>query len=196
MLNSFSKCRYLASETKPERVMASASEVAFVGRSNVGKSSLINALCGRVVAYVSGTPGRTRSINVFDAGQGCFLVDLPGYGFARGPVDEVLNWGPMIETYLSSRVSLKMAVLVIDAKVGPTPLDAQMALWLSSHRIDFCVAASKTDKVKPSESFAQRKTVASFFEMPPEELFWISSKNQKSVAPLRAEILRALGALG
>ncbi len=190
---SLAKCRYLASETKPERVKEAISEVAFVGRSNVGKSSLINTLCGRTLAHVSGTPGRTRAINVFEVTPGTFLVDLPGYGFAKGPIQEVLNWGPMIETYLLSRPSLRLTILIVDAKVGPTPLDAQMALWLSSQRIDFCVAASKTDKVKPSESFAQRKKVAEFFEISPEEIFWISSKEQKSVLPLRVEILKALG---
>ncbi len=193
MLSSLSKCRYIASETKPERVVEAFSEVAFVGRSNVGKSSLINALCGRDVAYVSGTPGRTRCINIFDAGEGRFLVDLPGYGFAKGPLNEILNWGPMIETYLASRRSLQMVVLVVDAKVGPTPLDSQMGLWLNSNRIDFCVTASKIDKVQPSKSFAQKKAVAKFFGISAEELFWVNSKNQDGVAALRAEILKALG---
>ncbi len=192
MLTSLSKCRYLASETKPERVVEAVSEVAFVGRSNVGKSSLINALCGRDIAYVSGNPGRTRCINIFDAGQGRFLVDLPGYGFAKGPLNEILHWGPMIEAYLSSRTSLRMVVMVVDANVGPTPLDSQMAFWLNSQKIDFCVTASKTDKVKPSKSFAQKKTVAKFFEISPEELFWVNSKNQDGIAALRAEILKAL----
>ncbi len=193
MLTSLSQCRYLASETKPERVVEAVSEVAFVGRSNVGKSSLINALCGRDIAYVSGNPGRTRCINIFDAGQGRFLVDLPGYGFAKGPLDEILRWGPMIEGYLASRASLQMVVMVVDAKVGPTPLDSQMALWLNSQKIDFCVTASKIDKVKPSQSLAQKKAVAKFFEISAEEMFWVNSKNKDGIAALRAAILKALG---
>jgi GTP-binding protein len=124
--------KFLLSETDPKRLGACAAEVAFVGRSNVGKSTLLNAVCRKDLAKVSSTPGRTRTINVFLAGKDKWLVDLPGYGFALGPEAERAAWGAMIEGYLSGRASLKMIFVLIDAKVGPTKLDLQMVKWVTA----------------------------------------------------------------
>ena len=102
-------------------------EVAFVGRSNVGKSSLINALCGRrLLAKISKTPGKTRTINVFSIRNGKWIVDLPGYGFAAVSIKEKDKWKHMIECYLSGRPSLKAIFVLVDAYVGATALDRQM----------------------------------------------------------------------
>src|SRR6185369_16248007 len=97
---------------------------------NVGKSSLLNALCRKPLARVSNTPGRTRTINVFVIGADRWLVDLPGYGFATGPAEEREGWAAMIEGYLQGRPSLKMIFVLIDGKVGPTKLDLQTLKWL------------------------------------------------------------------
>src|SRR3989338_4952297 len=134
---------YLLSETDPSRLTECAAEVAFVGRSNVGKSSLLNAVCRREVARVSNTPGRTRAINVFKAGHDRRLVDLPGYGYAVGSEASREGWGPMIEGYLKSRPTLRMIFTLIDAKVGPTKLDLQMLQWLDSEKLPWRPVATK-----------------------------------------------------
>ena len=108
-------------------------EVAFVGRSNVGKSSLVNALCGRrSLAKSAKTPGKTRTINVYSLGEGRWLVDLPGYGFASVSMKERVGWKYMIEEYFASRRSLKAVFMLVDAHVGATELDRQMLAWLKS----------------------------------------------------------------
>jgi GTP-binding protein len=140
------------SEVDPAKLGLCAAEVAFVGRSNVGKSTLLNSVCGKDLARVSSTPGRTRTLNVFLTGKDRWLVDLPGYGFAMGPRAEREGWGPMIEGYLEGRASLKMIFTLIDAKVGPTKLDVQMITWLQAKRLPWRAVATKADQVKPSRS--------------------------------------------
>src|SRR4051794_18353285 len=127
----FKDFEYLLTEVDPARVPLCVAEAAFVGRSNVGKSSLLNALCGgrKNLARVSQTPGRTRTINVFAAGD-LWLVDLPGYGYAVGPESERKAWRGMIEGYLTSRVSLRCVYALVDAEVGPTALDLQLLEWM------------------------------------------------------------------
>ncbi|UVT16366.1 MAG: YihA family ribosome biogenesis GTP-binding protein [Nitrospira sp.] len=132
-------------------------EVAFVGRSNVGKSSLINSLLNRRdMAKVSRTPGKTRAVNVFlistsDPGMSRFyLVDLPGYGFARVSKSVRTQWGPLIEDYLIGRTSLLEVVLLVDSRVV-TDQDRQTIAWLRSIRRNPLVVATKIDKLRPSE---------------------------------------------
>lgn len=189
---SLSGARYLLSETDPGRLGPSRSEVAFVGRSNVGKSTLLNALCGRDLARVSSTPGRTRVINVYDAGQSRWLVDLPGYGFAEGDERERAGWGPMIEGYLTRRSGLRMVLCLMDARLGPTPLDAQMLRWLQSQRLPWRVVATKADQVKPSQALVRRRELGRGAGVAPEDLFWVSAKEDQGLRELRAETLRLL----
>jgi GTP-binding protein len=130
-------------------------EIVFVGRSNVGKSSLLNYLTGRNIAKVGKTPGRTRAINYFIwdfDGFKTYLVDLPGYGFARGDKKEIENWKRLIETYFRERKDrIALVLLLVDAKVGPTEQDIQMMEWLEYLGIPYTVVLTKTDKATQKE---------------------------------------------
>jgi len=123
-------------------------EIAFVGRSNVGKSSVINALLGhRRIARVSSTPGKTRLIYFFRVNKALHFVDLPGYGYARVPKDIKASWVPSIEYYLKQRRQLRGVVLLLDARHPPTDLDLQMKAWLEAAGIRFLVVITKIDKI-------------------------------------------------
>ncbi|HEU4388023.1 MAG TPA: ribosome biogenesis GTP-binding protein YihA/YsxC [Blastocatellia bacterium] len=127
-------------------------EVAFTGRSNVGKSSLINSLLGtRGLARTSSTPGRTQVVNFFLINDAFYFVDLPGYGYARVPTRVKKQWGPMIERYLATRTNLVLCVVIIDSRRGPTELDLQMVKWLESNRRPYLTVATKADKLSANE---------------------------------------------
>ena len=127
-------------------------EMAFVGRSNVGKSSLINSLMGRKsLARVSQNPGKTRTINFYDIEEKMYFVDLPGYGYAKAPKDEIARWGPMIEKYLYNREQLKAIVQLIDIRHEPSKLDLQMIEWLRHYDKEIIFALTKLDKIKRSQ---------------------------------------------
>ncbi len=127
-------------------------EVAFLGRSNVGKSSLINALTGqRRLAFTSNTPGRTQTINFYRVDGRYFFVDLPGYGYARVPPALMLEWKRFIENYLKNRETLKLSCLILDARRGWTGKDVDLKQWLEAHGRPYLVIATKMDKLKQSE---------------------------------------------
>jgi GTP-binding protein len=127
-------------------------EVCFAGRSNVGKSTLINALTGRkALARASNTPGRTQEINFFTLPDGPYLVDLPGYGYAKAPVAEVARWQALLKAYLAGRPSLRRAFVLIDARHGPKDVDGQIMSLLDASAVTFQTVLTKTDKVKEAE---------------------------------------------
>jgi len=183
---------YLLSETDPARLAPCLAEVAFIGRSNAGKSSLLNAMCRRDLARVSKTPGRTRAINVFQVGPDRWLVDLPGYGFALRSEDERAGWGPMIEGYLKGRPSLRMIFTLIDAKIGPTRLDLRMAAWLDSHELPWRAVATKADQVKKSRARARRSEAAAALGLEPEDLAWTSAQDGCGLRELHNEVVALL----
>ena len=123
-------------------------EIAWAGRSNVGKSSLINRIVGnRRLARISNTPGKTRQLNFYRVNGAWHLVDLPGYGYAAGPRAERESWGTLVEPYLRERRQLAGVAVLVDARVGPTPLDEMMFDWLKAHDGHWAVILSKADKV-------------------------------------------------
>ncbi|MDW3224697.1 MAG: ribosome biogenesis GTP-binding protein YihA/YsxC [Paracoccaceae bacterium] len=127
-------------------------EVCFAGRSNVGKSSLINALTGRKgLARASNTPGRTQEINFFTAGDAHYLVDLPGYGYANAPLAVVEKWQRLLKQYLSGRQTLRRAFVLIDARHGVKKVDSEILSLLDSAAVTFQVVLTKADKVKEVE---------------------------------------------
>ncbi|HHS94934.1 MAG TPA: YihA family ribosome biogenesis GTP-binding protein [Rhodobacterales bacterium] len=127
-------------------------EVCFAGRSNVGKSSLINALTGRsALARASNTPGRTQEINFFTTTGGPFLVDLPGYGFANAPVPVVQKWQRLLKAYLSGRATLRRAFVLIDSRHGVKPVDEEIMTLLDKSAVTFQAVLTKADKVKDQE---------------------------------------------
>ena len=127
-------------------------EVCFAGRSNVGKSSLINALTGRKgLARASNTPGRTQEINFFTAGESHYLVDLPGYGYANAPLPVVEKWQRLLKQYLSGRQTLRRAFVLIDARHGVKKVDHEIMSLLDSSAVTFQCVLTKTDKVKAAE---------------------------------------------
>ncbi len=187
---------FVASASKLTGLPESPAEVALVGRSNVGKSSLINALANRKqLARVSNTPGRTQLINLFRLPDGTSVVDLPGYGYAAVPTREKAKWGPMIEGYLLGRDTLQALLLLVDGEIGPTPLDLQMLDWVREHRITTLVVATKADKVKPSRLAGRRQQVAAACKLHEGDICWVSASKGTGIDVLRDRV-RTLLALG
>lgn len=165
-------------------------EVCFAGRSNVGKSTLINALTGRkALARASNTPGRTQEINYFTLGESHYLVDLPGYGYAEAPVAVVKKWQALLKAYLSGRATLRRAFVLIDARHGAKQVDEEIMSLLDTSAVPFQVVLTKADKVKARDReriLAQvRKTLGSHPAAFPE-LVLTSSETGDGIATLRS----------
>jgi len=148
------KADFVVSSGKPDTFPRDRlPEVAFLGRSNVGKSSLINALTGqKKLAFTSNTPGRTQTINFYRIDGAMFFVDLPGYGYARVPASFAGQWKVLIEEYLENRETLKLSCLILDARRGWMEKDLELKRWLEHHGRPFLVIATKIDKLNQSES--------------------------------------------
>ena len=133
-------------------------EVAFAGKSNVGKSSLINALMNRKsLARISSQPGKTQTINFYNVNDAMYLVDLPGYGYANANIEIKAKWGQMIENYLHTSEQLRMVFLLIDLRHKPTNNDVQMYRWILSNGFSPVIVATKADKIKRSQLQKQLK---------------------------------------
>jgi GTP-binding protein len=167
-------------------------EVCFAGRSNVGKSTLINALTGRKgLARASNTPGRTQEINYFTAGEEHYLVDLPGYGYANAPLPVVEKWQRLLKQYLSGRQTLRRAFVLIDARHGVKKVDEEIMSLLDSSAVIFQAVLTKADKVKEKERFEVIEQVKSKLAAHPAaypEMVVTSSEKGWGIETLRAII--------
>lgn len=146
-------------------------EFAFAGRSNVGKSSLINKLLNRKsMARVSSTPGKTATINFYNIDDTIYLVDLPGYGYAKRSKAEVESWGKMMDDYLANREELIQTILLVDSRHDPTKDDIMMADWIRHYHDRLIVAATKIDKLKKSEIEGKLEAIWEKLEMNDDDI--------------------------
>ncbi|MEE9389557.1 MAG: ribosome biogenesis GTP-binding protein YihA/YsxC [Paracoccaceae bacterium] len=167
-------------------------EVCFAGRSNVGKSSLINALTGRKnLARASNTPGRTQEINFFTASEELYVVDLPGYGYANAPVNVVEKWQRLLQNYLSGRQTLRRVFVLIDARHGVKQVDQDIMNLLDKSAVTFQAVLTKTDKVKPADlekNLAQTRAALAKHPTAYPEIVLTSAEKAQGITTLRAII--------
>jgi len=174
---------FVKSAVKPDQYPeAELPEIAFVGRSNVGKSSLINLLVNRKnLVRTSNTPGRTQLINFFVVNEAFMLVDLPGYGFAKVPLVVKKGWGPMMQAYLGSRPTLQGVVLILDVRRVPSAEDAQMLQFLQSFGIRPVFVVTKCDKVSKNERKRQAQVIARTLQVSETELLFFSALSREGI---------------
>ena len=169
---------------KPEEKLP---EIAFVGRSNVGKSSLMNALFNRKnLVKTSSTPGKTQLINYFLVDKRTYFVDLPGYGYAKIPKRMLDNWQKMLEGYISESEELRLICLLIDSRHNLMEIDKQMAEWLNFLGTPFIVVLTKTDKLPRNKIAKQKKHFTEYFQT--HHIFTVSIKDKNSILQLEKHL--------
>lgn len=168
-------------------------EVAFVGRSNVGKSSLINIMLNRRIAKVSSSPGKTRTINFYEINDKFRIVDLPGYGYANVSKSVMRSWGEMIDTYLKNRPNLVKVIQLVDIRHSPTDQDKQMYEWMKHYGLDGFVIATKADKISRNELSKNLSIIRKKLEMSEsDKVLPVSALKKTGTDDLMAEIKRLL----
>ncbi|MBZ0153375.1 MAG: ribosome biogenesis GTP-binding protein YihA/YsxC [Planctomycetes bacterium] len=187
--------QHVATTVAVQGLPPSRAEVAFLGRSNVGKSSLINALADhKGLAKVSKEPGRTKALFCYAAGErGATVVDCPGYGYAKVAKKLRAGWLPMLEDYLLRRQALRQVVLLVDGEIGPTDLDLAMLDWLREHEVPHTVVATKQDKVKPSHRERRRREFAAASGIEAHAVVWVSARDNEGLSRLRELVREWLG---
>lgn len=184
---------FVKSAAKPSQYPpAILPEIAFAGRSNAGKSSLINTLVNRRrLVKTSDTPGRTQLINFFNINHNFTFVDIPGYGYAKVPSSIKKRWGPMIETYIATRGTLHGVVLIIDIRRTPAADELNLLDWFNHYRIPFILVLTKADKLSKSKQKHHRDLIAKALSVNQEDLIMFSAKSRQG----KEDVLRAIEAL-
>lgn len=185
------ECKFVAGAASPDRIPPpTLGEIAFAGRSNVGKSTLINALTGRkALARSSNTPGRTQQINFFDLGGILYLVDLPGYGYAAASKEKIHAWNAMIRDYLRGRQTLKRVCVLIDSRHGFKDIDRETLKMLDTARVPYTIVLTKADKLKAPELAEVTARIADELKSRPSalpEIYATSADKKQGIAELRA----------
>jgi GTP-binding protein len=176
--------RFIASAATTASVpKESKAEIAFIGRSNVGKSSLINALVNQKgLARTSSTPGRTQALNFFLINEAFHFVDLPGYGYAKVSQTDRAAWGKLVENYLAKRMRLVLCILIVDSRHKPSPLDLQMKNWLRHFGLPYLVVSTKFDKLSSNERRASLERSRQLLET--ENVIPFSAITREGIRPL------------
>ena len=176
---NITSAEFIKSAVKPSQYPpADLPEIAFAGRSNVGKSSLINKLLNRRrLVKTSSTPGRTQLINFFSINENFTFVDLPGFGYAKVPQHIRKTWGPMVETYLSSRKTLKGVVLIMDIRRIPREGERDLINWLNHYRLSSILVLTKIDKLSKTKQGKQRKENAEALSLEDSDFILFSAKS-------------------
>jgi len=182
---------FITSAAKPSQYPPTTiPEVAFAGRSNVGKSSLINTLVNRKhLVKTSATPGRTQLINFFAINQRIGFVDLPGYGYAKVPASVKKTWGPMIETYLSTRRALKGVVVILDIRRTPRQEELDLLSWLQHYSITAVLVLTKTDKLSKNKQAQKLNLIAQVLARDKSDFILFSAKSRRGRDALWSAIL-------
>lgn len=182
--------QFIKSAVKPDQYPPEGPpEIAFAGRSNVGKSSLINTLVNRKhLVKTSSTPGRTQLLNFFDINGNTVFVDLPGYGYAKVPARIKNNWGPMVEKFLATRKTLKGVVLILDIRRNPQAEENDFIDWLLDNRIPVILVLTKADKLARNKRIKQMQTIARELGIGMDSLICFSAKTRMGLADVWAAI--------
>jgi GTP-binding protein len=184
----------VTSASTVDQLPATRGEVAVVGRSNVGKSSLLNALAGRKeLAKTSSKPGKTQLLNCFATDRGGTIVDLPGFGYASSASKTTrADWRRRMDSYLLERDGLALALLLVDGRIGPAPLDIEVLAWLRDHDVRFDLVATKHDGVKSSQRERRKRDLAAGCGVTPAEVAWVSAETGVGLDLLRSRVRDAL----
>ena len=185
---------FIKSATKPSEYPAGTlPEIAIAGKSNVGKSSLINTLVNRKnLAKTSSEPGRTQTINFFRVNEKISLVDLPGYGFAKAPLEVRRAWKPMVETYLQTREAIRLVILILDSRRGLAPEDSNLLDWLDYHGIPTLIVLTKADKLSQFERARQKKNLSAHPLLSKKAILFFSALTGEGKNELDGHIAKVL----
>ena len=188
---NFSKAEFILSAVEPSKFLRDGlPQIAFAGRSNVGKSSVINRLLGRKnFAHVGATPGKTSQVNYFKLDGAAYLVDLPGYGYAKVSASEKLRWAELVEGYLNAGRNIRLVVQIVDFRHMPTQDDLHMIDFLVQAGLPFLIAATKSDKLNKTQRTQQLDAYCTLFEdLPDTLLIPFSAVNGEGVEEMRRQI--------
>lgn len=179
--------KFIKGETTGLNYPESKSEIVFVGRSNAGKSSLINTLYGKV-AYVGKKPGKTRMLNFFDVDGKYTVCDVPGYGFANRSQDELIEFGEMMENYFTTRNCLKLCIQIVDIRHKPSNDDIEMTEFLKQQNIPFIIVANKSDKVSGNERTKSLKIIAETLDENVDKILTASCLKKTNIELIKEKI--------
>lgn len=163
-------------------------EIIFIGKSNVGKSSLINSLYGKKTAYVGKTPGKTKMLNFFDVDNKYTFVDAPGYGYAKRSDKEIIEFGEMMEAYFSKRDSLKLSILIIDSRHKPSKDDIEMKDFLEYSNKPYLIVANKIDKLSNNELANNKKMLINELDIDEDKIIYVSAMKKDNILLLKEKI--------